>query len=48
MENVHAMIDKELADGIHPENIFVCGFSQGGRVGTLHWILERAKFCAVN
>lgn len=30
VENVHAMIDKELADGIHPENIFVCGFSQGG------------------
>ncbi|KAG8066632.1 hypothetical protein GUJ93_ZPchr0004g40527 [Zizania palustris] len=30
VENVHAMIDKEVADGIHPENIFVCGFSQGG------------------
>ncbi|KAL6844138.1 hypothetical protein ACP4OV_025811 [Aristida adscensionis] len=30
VENVHAMIDKEVAGGIHPENIFVCGFSQGG------------------
>ncbi|XP_006652993.3 probable carboxylesterase Os04g0669500 [Oryza brachyantha] len=30
VENVHAMIDKEVADGVHPENIFVCGFSQGG------------------
>ncbi|KAJ1273395.1 hypothetical protein BS78_06G277000 [Paspalum vaginatum] len=30
VENVHAMIDREVADGIHPENIFVCGFSQGG------------------
>ncbi|OEL34305.1 putative carboxylesterase [Dichanthelium oligosanthes] len=30
VENVHAMIDKEVADGIHPDNIFVCGFSQGG------------------
>ncbi|KAJ0989826.1 hypothetical protein J5N97_008182 [Dioscorea zingiberensis] len=30
VENVHAMIDKEVAAGISPENIFVCGFSQGG------------------
>ncbi|CAD6261827.1 unnamed protein product [Miscanthus lutarioriparius] len=30
VEKVHAMIDREVADGIHPENIFVCGFSQGG------------------
>ncbi|KAG2569614.1 hypothetical protein PVAP13_7NG431900 [Panicum virgatum] len=30
VENVHAMIDKEVANGIHPDNIFVCGFSQGG------------------
>ncbi|CAL5014263.1 unnamed protein product [Urochloa decumbens] len=30
VEKVHAMIDKEVADGIHPDNIFVCGFSQGG------------------
>ncbi|KAK3143417.1 hypothetical protein QOZ80_4AG0300040 [Eleusine coracana subsp. coracana] len=30
VENVHAMINKEVADGVHPENIFVCGFSQGG------------------
>ncbi|OAY63894.1 putative carboxylesterase [Ananas comosus] len=30
VENVHAMIDREVAAGINPENIFVCGFSQGG------------------
>ncbi|KAM0942755.1 putative lysophospholipase [Dioscorea sansibarensis] len=30
VESVHAMIDKEVAAGINPENIFVCGFSQGG------------------
>lgn len=28
--NVHAMIDKEIAAGMSPENIFICGFSQGG------------------
>jgi predicted esterase len=26
------MIDREVAAGIHPDNIFVCGFSQGGRI----------------
>ncbi|KAH7661371.1 Palmitoyl-protein hydrolase protein [Dioscorea alata] len=30
VEIVHAMIDKEVAAGINPENVFVCGFSQGG------------------
>ncbi|XP_058070808.1 probable carboxylesterase Os04g0669500 isoform X2 [Magnolia sinica] len=30
VQNVHAMIDKEVAAGTSPENIFVCGFSQGG------------------
>ncbi|XP_057960984.1 probable carboxylesterase SOBER1-like [Malania oleifera] len=30
VQNVHAMIDKELATGTNPKNIFVCGFSQGG------------------
>ncbi|KAK1317632.1 hypothetical protein QJS10_CPA05g00969 [Acorus calamus] len=30
VENVHAKIDKEVASGTSPENIFVCGFSQGG------------------
>ncbi|XP_052182156.1 carboxylesterase SOBER1-like [Diospyros lotus] len=28
--NVHAMIDKEVAAGTNPDNIFVSGFSQGG------------------
>ncbi|KAF5188864.1 acyl-protein thioesterase 1-like [Thalictrum thalictroides] len=30
VQNVHAMIDKEIAAGTNPENIFICGFSQGG------------------
>ncbi|KAG7546593.1 Phospholipase/carboxylesterase/thioesterase [Arabidopsis suecica] len=28
--NVHAIIDKEIAGGINPENVYICGFSQGG------------------
>jgi predicted esterase len=43
------MIDREVAAGIHPDNIFVCGFSQGGRNGALCWMFTmRAKFCALN
>uniref|UniRef100_I1MR14 Phospholipase/carboxylesterase/thioesterase domain-containing protein n=1 Tax=Glycine max TaxID=3847 RepID=I1MR14_SOYBN len=30
VRNVHATIDKEIAAGINPNNIFICGFSQGG------------------
>lgn len=30
VKRVHAMIDKEIDSGISPDNIFVCGFSQGG------------------
>lgn len=30
VQNVHAMIDKEVAAGIDLNNVFVCGFSQGG------------------
>ncbi|XP_042519873.1 probable carboxylesterase SOBER1-like [Macadamia integrifolia] len=30
VQNVHAMIDKEVAAGTNSENIFICGFSQGG------------------
>lgn len=30
VQNVHSTIDKEIAAGINPNNIFVCGFSQGG------------------
>ncbi|KAL8161984.1 hypothetical protein V2J09_013473 [Rumex salicifolius] len=30
VKNVHAMIDKEIAAGTNPDNVFVCGFSQGG------------------
>lgn len=27
---MHAIIDKEIAAGTNPENVFVCGFSLGG------------------
>ncbi|KAF3790385.1 putative carboxylesterase SOBER1-like [Nymphaea thermarum] len=30
VQNVHRMIDNEVAAGVQPENIFLCGFSQGG------------------
>jgi len=30
VKNVHAIIDKEIAGGINPENVYICGFSQGG------------------
>lgn len=30
VRNVHKMIDKEIAAGTNPKNVFVCGFSQGG------------------
>ncbi|GAB2298944.1 hypothetical protein Dimus_033020 [Dionaea muscipula] len=30
VKNVHAIIDAEIASGTSPDNIFVCGFSQGG------------------
>ncbi|KAJ0038316.1 hypothetical protein Pint_22762 [Pistacia integerrima] len=30
VQNVHAMIDKEVVTGTDPKNVFVCGFSQGG------------------
>lgn len=30
VKNVHKMIDEEIAAGTNPNNVFVCGFSQGG------------------
>ncbi|XP_027338754.1 probable carboxylesterase SOBER1-like [Abrus precatorius] len=30
VKNVHATIDKEIDAGTNPNNIFICGFSQGG------------------
>lgn len=30
VQNVHNIIDKEITAGTNPDNIFVCGFSQGG------------------
>ncbi|CAK7351577.1 unnamed protein product [Dovyalis caffra] len=42
VRHVHTMIDKEIAAGINPENIFVCGFSQGGAL-TLSSVLLYPK-----
>lgn len=30
VKHVHAMLDKELAAGTNPSDVFVCGESQGG------------------
>ncbi|CAN6471978.1 unnamed protein product [Victoria cruziana] len=30
VQNVHRIIDNEVAAGVQPENLFLCGFSQGG------------------
>ncbi|CAN8325580.1 unnamed protein product [Cochlearia groenlandica] len=30
VKSVHAIIDQEIAEGTNPENIFICGLSQGG------------------
>ncbi|CAH8359586.1 unnamed protein product [Eruca vesicaria subsp. sativa] len=30
VKNVHTIIDKEIAGGIKAENVYICGFSQGG------------------
>ncbi|KAM0832313.1 hypothetical protein ACQ4PT_064992 [Festuca glaucescens] len=43
VENVHAMIDREVAAGIHPDNIFVCGFSQGGALTLANVLLYPKK-----
>ncbi|XP_027331791.1 probable carboxylesterase SOBER1-like isoform X1 [Abrus precatorius] len=42
VRNVHATIDKEIAAGINPNNIFICGFSQGGAL-TLASVLLHPK-----
>ncbi|XP_057765004.1 carboxylesterase SOBER1-like [Salvia miltiorrhiza] len=42
VQNVHTMIDKEIAAGTNPKNVFICGFSQGGAL-TLASILLYPK-----
>ncbi|XP_076882808.1 carboxylesterase SOBER1-like [Bidens hawaiensis] len=42
VKNVHSMIDKEVASGIDPKNVFLCGFSQGGAL-TLASVLLYSK-----
>lgn len=39
VKNVHAVIDKEIAGGIKPENVYICGFSQGGDLPFFHFLL---------
>ncbi|KFK28801.1 hypothetical protein AALP_AA7G050000, partial [Arabis alpina] len=29
VKNVHAIIDHEISEGTYPENVFICGLSQG-------------------
>ncbi|CAH1439924.1 unnamed protein product [Lactuca virosa] len=29
VQNVHSVIDKEIATGVDPKNVFICGLSQG-------------------
>lgn len=31
VQSVHAMIDREIAAGTNPQDVFVFGLSQGGR-----------------
>ncbi|XP_062088246.1 probable carboxylesterase SOBER1-like [Humulus lupulus] len=45
VQNVHKMIDKEIDAGTNPNNIFVCGFSQGGAL-TLASVLLYPKTLA--
>ena len=40
---VHSMIDKEISAGTEPENIFICGFSQGGKQHSLFFFLPGIK-----
>lgn len=43
VQKVHAIIDKEVASGIDPENIFICGFSQGGALTLASVLLYPTK-----
>lgn len=42
MKEVNALIDKEIAKGIPPERIFLCGFSQGAGIA-FHTCYNRDK-----
>ncbi|KAJ0808061.1 putative palmitoyl-protein hydrolase [Helianthus annuus] len=37
VQSVHSMIDKELAAGTDPKNVFLCGFSQGDADIVVSW-----------
>ena len=43
VKSVHAMIDTEISSGTEPENIFICGFSQGGKQHSLFFFLPGIK-----
>ena len=42
------MIDKEINSGINPDNIFVCGFSQGGACLFISSFLRTIETCTQN
>ncbi|ESQ50506.1 hypothetical protein EUTSA_v10023148mg, partial [Eutrema salsugineum] len=44
VKNVHAVIDKEIAGGINPENVYICGFSQGAFFFTQKFLEEVQSF----
>ncbi|CAN8231013.1 unnamed protein product [Cochlearia groenlandica] len=39
VKNVHAVIDQEIEGGISPENVYICGFSQGGALAVASVLL---------
>jgi lysophospholipase-2 len=39
VQSVHQMIDKEVAAGVSADNIFLCGFSQGGALTLASYML---------
>lgn len=44
---MHSVIDKELAAGIDPKNVFLCGFSQGG-LSLSHTHTQHTLVCGNN
>ncbi|CAM6081599.1 unnamed protein product [Calypogeia fissa] len=43
VSSVHAMIEKELAEGVSADKIFLCGFSQGGALSLASAMLYPEK-----
>jgi lysophospholipase-2 len=49
VQSVHAMIDREIAAGTNPQDVFVFGLSQGGALGIASVLLHPKTLggCAV-